>query len=273
MVAQNPLGDGPVWISERRESPLCKVGGTGVPSGDSHNPVVGGTEPEVEVAEGAEPECSVEHVNADSWCSLQGAGVRPSATDPLRQRIAADTFLDSRAPEMGQRAGDAIPRDASEPESISATSSTSVALPDSGGVLGMGAAIEAIVAPSSAVDSAALVNSVRDAVVQFEVDVLVAVSQWVEQHPPPTVVVREVPVLPAAAIQAALGAFYADALAALGDHMERRSATAQGAAAVLRRVALEHDIERARRIPLPRLSREQFEEGNGRRSQRWDKRR
>jgi hypothetical protein len=61
--------------------------------------------------------------------------------------------------------------------------------------------------------------------------------------------------------------FYRDMLSALGEHAQRPRATAQGAAAVAKRVAREHGLEIAERLPLPRLTRaEQDEQGIGRSS-------
>lgn len=54
--------------------------------------------------------------------------------------------------------------------------------------------------------------------------------------------------------------FYRDVLWALGEHAMRKGATAQGAAVVAKRVAKEHGLEIADRLPLPRLSRSQLEE-------------
>ena len=54
--------------------------------------------------------------------------------------------------------------------------------------------------------------------------------------------------------------FYRDVLHALGEHARRRSATAHGAAAVAKRVAREHGLEIAERLPLPRLTRAERED-------------
>lgn len=61
----------------------------------------------------------------------------------------------------------------------------------------------------------------------------------------------------------ALEAFYRDVLDALGVHMRRRDATAQGAAAVVKRVALGHGLPVAERLPLPRLTRAERDEMGG----------
>ena len=54
--------------------------------------------------------------------------------------------------------------------------------------------------------------------------------------------------------------FYRDVLHALGEHARRRGATAQGAAAVVKRVAREHGLPIAERLPLPRLTRAERED-------------
>lgn len=53
--------------------------------------------------------------------------------------------------------------------------------------------------------------------------------------------------------------FYRDLLHALGEHARRRGATAQGAAVVAKRVALEHGLAVAE-LPLPRLNRAERDE-------------
>lgn len=58
----------------------------------------------------------------------------------------------------------------------------------------------------------------------------------------------------------ALARFYRDVIDALDAHMQRRTATAQGAPAAVKRVALEHGIEVATRLPLPRLSRAELDD-------------
>jgi hypothetical protein len=54
--------------------------------------------------------------------------------------------------------------------------------------------------------------------------------------------------------------FYRDVLWALGEHARRKGATAQGAAVVVKRIAKEHGLAIADRVPLPRLSRSQLAE-------------
>ena len=58
----------------------------------------------------------------------------------------------------------------------------------------------------------------------------------------------------------ALDQFYRDLLFELGEFVQRRTATAVGAAVVVKRVAVAHGIEVAGRLPLPRLSRAEREE-------------
>lgn len=58
---------------------------------------------------------------------------------------------------------------------------------------------------------------------------------------------------------AELEAFYRDLLWELGEFARRKSATAVGASIVVKRVALAHGIEVAERLPLPRLTRKEFE--------------
>jgi len=58
----------------------------------------------------------------------------------------------------------------------------------------------------------------------------------------------------------ALDQFYRDVLFELGEFVQRRGATATGAAVVVKRVAVAHGIEVASRLPLPRLSRAEREE-------------
>ena len=55
--------------------------------------------------------------------------------------------------------------------------------------------------------------------------------------------------------------FYRDLLHELGEFGRRPSATALGAAVVVKRVAKAHGIEIADRLPLPRLNRAEREEG------------
>jgi hypothetical protein len=54
--------------------------------------------------------------------------------------------------------------------------------------------------------------------------------------------------------------FYRDVLFALGEHARRRGATAHGAATVVKRVAREHGLAIAERLPLPRLTRAELDE-------------
>lgn len=54
--------------------------------------------------------------------------------------------------------------------------------------------------------------------------------------------------------------FYRDVLHELGEFGLRKTATALGAAVVVKRVAQAHGIEVADRLPLPRLSRAEREE-------------
>ncbi|MGA8725451.1 MAG: hypothetical protein WB565_10440 [Acidimicrobiales bacterium] len=58
----------------------------------------------------------------------------------------------------------------------------------------------------------------------------------------------------------ALDRFYRDLLWELEVFGRRRSATALGAAVVVKRVALAHGIAVAERLPLPRLNRAELEE-------------
>lgn len=57
-----------------------------------------------------------------------------------------------------------------------------------------------------------------------------------------------------------LEAFYRDLLHELGEFARRPSATAIGAAVVVKRVALAYDVDAAQRLPLPRFSRAEREE-------------
>lgn len=59
---------------------------------------------------------------------------------------------------------------------------------------------------------------------------------------------------------AQLNRFYADLLHELGEFARRPSATAIGAAVVVKRVAQAHGVESAERLPLPRLNRAEREE-------------
>jgi hypothetical protein len=54
--------------------------------------------------------------------------------------------------------------------------------------------------------------------------------------------------------------FYADLLHELGEFARRPSATAIGAAVVVKRVAKAHGLEVADRLPLPRFNRAELEE-------------
>jgi hypothetical protein len=63
----------------------------------------------------------------------------------------------------------------------------------------------------------------------------------------------------AAHFQEAVGKFYRDVLWALGEHA-RTGGTAQGAAAVVRRVAREYGVREADSTPLPRLTRAERED-------------
>lgn len=68
--------------------------------------------------------------------------------------------------------------------------------------------------------------------------------------------------------------FYRDVLHALGEHARRRGATAQGAAAVAKRVAKDYGLPVADRLPLPRLTRAEREDadlarGSSIRSDSW----
>jgi len=54
--------------------------------------------------------------------------------------------------------------------------------------------------------------------------------------------------------------FYRDLLYELGEFGRRPSATALGAAVVVKRVAVVHGIEVAERLPLPRLNRAERED-------------
>jgi hypothetical protein len=58
----------------------------------------------------------------------------------------------------------------------------------------------------------------------------------------------------------ALGRFYADLLHELGEFARRPSATAIGAAVVVKRVARVHGVELADRLPLPRFNRAERED-------------
>ncbi|MEY2448931.1 MAG: hypothetical protein QOH79_2407 [Acidimicrobiaceae bacterium] len=62
------------------------------------------------------------------------------------------------------------------------------------------------------------------------------------------------------AVQEALDRFYRDVMYALDVHMQRKSATAQGSAAVVKHVAQAHGLEVADRLPLPRLCRAELED-------------
>jgi len=59
---------------------------------------------------------------------------------------------------------------------------------------------------------------------------------------------------------AALNRFYSDLLHELGEFARRPSATAIGAAVVVKRVAQAHGVELADRLPLPRFNRAEREE-------------
>jgi hypothetical protein len=60
--------------------------------------------------------------------------------------------------------------------------------------------------------------------------------------------------------------FYSDLLYELGEFARRPSATAIGAAVVVKRVAKAHGVEVAERLPLPRFTRAERQE---RSSERW----
>jgi hypothetical protein len=62
---------------------------------------------------------------------------------------------------------------------------------------------------------------------------------------------------------AELERFYRDLLDELGVFARKRTSTAVGAAQVVKRVALAHGIEVAGRLPLPRLTRSEFEDRQG----------
>ena len=55
-------------------------------------------------------------------------------------------------------------------------------------------------------------------------------------------------------------AFYRDLLQALDDWQRRKEATPRGAVSVVKRVALEHGVPLADRLPLPRLNRTEMDE-------------
>jgi hypothetical protein len=57
-----------------------------------------------------------------------------------------------------------------------------------------------------------------------------------------------------------LDRFYADLLHELGEFARRPTATAIGAAVVVKRVAQAHGVQMADRLPLPRFSRAEREE-------------
>ena len=61
-------------------------------------------------------------------------------------------------------------------------------------------------------------------------------------------------------VKEALERFYRDVIHALDTHMQRRTATAQGAPTAVKRVALEYGLEIADRLPLPRLSRAELDD-------------
>jgi hypothetical protein len=61
-------------------------------------------------------------------------------------------------------------------------------------------------------------------------------------------------------VSRALDAFYSDLLWELEAFIRRRTATAVGAAVVVKRVAIAHGIESARLLPLPRLTRAERED-------------
>jgi len=75
------------------------------------------------------------------------------------------------------------------------------------------------------------------------------------------VVAQEPPMARSSETRNALDAFYRDLLFELGEFGRRRTATALGAAVVVKRVGLAHDISAASRLPLPRLNRAEREEG------------
>lgn len=63
--------------------------------------------------------------------------------------------------------------------------------------------------------------------------------------------------------RSALERFYRDVIFELGEFAQRRKSTAQGAAVVVKRVALAHGIPGAAELPLPRLTRAELEERGG----------
>jgi hypothetical protein len=60
--------------------------------------------------------------------------------------------------------------------------------------------------------------------------------------------------------ETALERFYLDVLWELGEFARRKSATAIGAAAVVKRVGLSHGVRGAESAPLPRLTRAERED-------------
>ena len=58
----------------------------------------------------------------------------------------------------------------------------------------------------------------------------------------------------------AVDSFYRDVLHELGEFARRPSATAIGAAVVVKRVAMAHGVQVAERVPLPRFSRAERED-------------
>ncbi len=67
-------------------------------------------------------------------------------------------------------------------------------------------------------------------------------------------------VSPTPAVSAVQDAFYRDLLYELGEFARRPSATAIGAAVVVKRVAIAHGISSAEELPLPRFNRAEREE-------------
>ena len=80
--------------------------------------------------------------------------------------------------------------------------------------------------------------------------------------------ISEVPAVPAIPDSPAdpLESFYRDLLYELGEFSRRPTATALGAAVVVKRVAKVYGIQAADRLPLPRLSRAERED---RQEQSW----
>ncbi len=79
---------------------------------------------------------------------------------------------------------------------------------------------------------------------------------------PPAVMTR------AEHVDLALGRFYRQVIAALGDHAQQRAATANGAPLVVKRVALAAGVTAVEDVPMPRLTRALLEERR-RATSRW----